>query len=69
MPFQRSCLYHHKDGMRVIEEDQEHLYKQLLENGWVDHPSKVKEQQHHEEQIRQHTGQRRKDAKLASKQI
>jgi hypothetical protein len=44
MKFQRSCLYHPVDGLRVIEEDQEDEYNRLLKTGvWFDHPNKAKE--------------------------
>lgn len=57
-PFERSCLYHKKFGMRVIEAHQEDEYKQLLDSGeWFDHPNKVlidKKECSDEQPIRQH---------------
>lgn len=71
MLFERSCLYHPTDGMRVIEADQHAEYKRLLETGvWFDHPIKAKEMRStYEEQIRQRSRKGRIDAKLSPKEI
>jgi hypothetical protein len=71
MPFERSCLYHKTQGMRVIEDTQEEEYKRLLESGvWFDHPTKAKNwSKEHEEPIRQRTRKRRSDAKHPSEEI
>lgn len=53
-PFERSCLYHPTEGMRVIEAHQEDEYNRLLQTGeWFDHPNKAKGLgENHEKQIR-----------------
>ena len=44
MTFQRSCIYHPTERMRVIEADNENEYIRLLNTGeWFDHPTKAKE--------------------------
>lgn len=70
MTFQRSCLYHPTDGMRVIEADNYEEYKRLLETGvWFNHPNKAKEMRnHHEEQIRQHPIKRRRNVKQSKQE-
>lgn len=71
MTFQRSCLYHPTDGMRVIEADNEKEYKQLLGTGfWFDHPTKAKEwRENYEGQIRRKPKQRSRNAEHASKAL
>ena len=71
MLFERSCLYHPTDGMRVIEQDQETQYKRLLATGvWFDHPTKAKEwRENYEGQIRQKPRQRRSNAKHKTKAL
>jgi hypothetical protein len=71
MTFQRSCLYHPTEKMRVIEADQEDEYKRLLATGvWFDHPTKAKQMRDdHEKQIRQHPREGRTDGKQASKPV
>lgn len=71
MSFQRSCLYHPTDGMRVLEESEEEIYKQLLETGvWFDHPTKAKEMRaNYEKQIRQQPRKRRVNGEHSPKQI
>lgn len=72
MTFQRSCLYHPEEGLRVLEENQEDEYNRLLESGvWFDHPNKAKEfkEKDNEKSIRQQPKQRRINAKLSSKKI
>jgi hypothetical protein len=69
MPFERSCLYHRSQPMKVIEEDNEAEYKRLLASGeWFDHPNKAKEDKHHEEPIRQRTRKGRKNVEHSPKQ-
>lgn len=64
-PFERSCLYHPTDGMRVIEASQENEYERLLATGfWFDHPTKAKEMRtNYEEQIRRKPRERRVNGK------
>jgi hypothetical protein len=71
MSFQRSCLYNSKEGMRVIEEDQEEEYKRLLDTGvWFDHPNKVNEKREdYEKPIRQHARKRRVNGEDETKSI
>ena len=71
MTFQRSCIYHPTDGMRVIEAHQEEEYRRLLETGfWFKHPTQAKEMRiKHEEQIRRKPGERRKHAKHETKAL
>jgi hypothetical protein len=71
MNFQRSCLYHPTDGMRVIEDFNETEYKRLLETGfWFDHPLKAKEwRENYEGQIRRKPRERRSDAKHETKAL
>lgn len=68
MPFQRSCIYHINGDVRVLEENQEDEYKQLLETGiWFEHPLKAKEaRENNEKQIRQRTRKSSSNAKLTS---
>jgi hypothetical protein len=70
MPFQRSCLYHATQGMRVIEETDEAGYKRLLETGeWFDHPLKVnREGKQYEKQIRQHARKGIRNSKQPSEE-
>jgi len=73
--FQRSCLYHKTEGMRVIEADQEDVYKRLRDSGeWFDSPVKAKEfniakEKEHEGQIRRVTRKRRSDAEPETKAL
>ncbi len=71
MTFQRSCLYHPKENMRVIEADQEDEYKRLLATGvWFDHPTKAKEMRdEYEKQIRQHPREGRTHGEQATKPL
>jgi len=65
--YQRSCLYHKTEGMRVIEADQEDIYKRLRDSGeWFDSPVKAKEsnivkEKEHEGQIRRRPRKRSSD--------
>lgn len=72
MSFQRSCIYHRDQPMRVIEQDNEDEYIRLLSSGeWFDHPNKAKEykEMNHEEQIRQQPRKRRVNGKASSKSL
>lgn len=57
--FERSCLYHATEKMRVIEADNEQEYKRLLETGaWFDHPNKAtKKEINNEKPIRRNVKQ------------
>jgi len=75
MTFQRSCLYHPNDGMRVIEAQDEDEYRRLLSTGmWFDHPNKakeaklikIKEDNKDEKPIRQYTRKRRSNGEDSS---
>ncbi len=71
MTFQRSCLYHPTQGMRVLEESEHDEYERLLETGvWFNHPLKAKEwREDYEKQIRQQPRERRSNAKHPSKTV
>lgn len=58
MPFERTCLYHPDLPVRVLEEDQEELYKQLKATGeWFNLPHEAKNYG----QIRRKQGQGKHD--------
>lgn len=61
--FGRSCLFHATFPMRIMEEDQEETYKQLLASGeWFDHPAKVKRRVENE-QVYEHAKKRNRQRK------